>query len=51
MAGSAPSIAHMDAAKRTRCERIADQISELCSYIYAAEHLQDAESVTAAHDD
>jgi len=24
--------------KRTRCERIADEISELCSYIYAAEH-------------
>jgi len=24
--------------KRTRCERIADEISELCSYVYAAEH-------------
>jgi len=29
---------HVADLKLTRCERIADEISELCSYIYAAEH-------------
>jgi len=35
---TAVTTPHVANLKLTRCERIADEISELCSYIYAAEH-------------